>query len=81
MSSYIVYRDIPGIPRQYVRRAVNSRTVLWHRDIAIAQRFDKRQATNWALVLNRRTETYAGHAATETPGHYDYEEVKPGNDD
>ena len=77
MTSYRVFRDIPGRPqRQYLRRAVNSRTVLWHDDQALAQRFDERQASNWALVLNRRTETYPGHAATETPGHYDYEEVK-----
>ena len=80
MTSYRVFRDIPGRPRQYIRRAVNSRTVLWHNDQAQAQRFGERQASNWALVMRRRTETYPGHAATETPGNYDYEEVKPGND-
>ena len=79
--TYRVFRDIPAIPhRQYVRRVVDNRYVLWHRDATIAQRFDERQASNWALVLRRRTETYPGAVATEPPGHYDYEEVKPGND-
>ena len=77
MTSYRVFRDIPAIPhRQYVRRVVDSRCVLWHRDAEIAQRFDERQASNWALVLRRRSTGYDHtQGATEPVGHYDYEEV------
>ena len=77
MTSYRVFRDIPGRQRQYLRRAVSFHAVLWHDDQALAQRFCERHASNWALVMRRRTETYPGHAASEPVGHYDYEEAKP----
>ena len=77
MTSYRVFRDVPSIPhRQYVRRVVNSRHVLWHRDAEIAHRFNQRQASNWSLVLQRRSTGYDGtQGATEPAGHYGYEEV------
>ncbi len=67
MSSYLVYRDCPPRPRQYIRRIVY-RGALWHADITLAQRFSRRDAERWALVMSRRSMTHEhGHPHSPEP--------------
>lgn len=76
MTSYRVFRDCPGRPRQYIRRTSHTWAV-WHNDASLAQRFDKRDAERWARVMHRRsmTDANAHPQALEPVGKYDFEEV------
>ena len=74
MVSYHVYRDCPGQQRQYIRR-ISHTWAVWHPDITLAQRFDKRDAERWARVMARRsmTDPNAHPQAAEPVGKYDFE--------
>ena len=51
----IVYRIIANRPRQYVRRIVNNRTVLWTNDAAQAERMTANDAATIAACLRSRS--------------------------
>lgn len=74
----IVYRKLPAVPhRQYVRRIVNSRHAIWHRDPAIALRMSDNGAAQIAHVMRARSVGSKGQAPTEPIGEYGTEEVLP----
>ena len=80
MKQAIVYRKLPDVPhRQYVRRIIDNRHVLWHRDAAIALRMSTNDARTIAATLRTRSIGKAGMAITEPKGEYVVEtlEVAP----
>lgn len=78
MVSAIVYRQLPDLPhRQYVRRIVDRRHVLWHRDPAIAERMTANDARTIAATLRSRSVGAKGMPATEPAGEYGTEETTP----
>lgn len=64
----IVYRNVPGRPRQYIRRIVAHRP-LWTDDANAAQRFSEQDARRW------RTEDHPMARASEKPGDYGMEAI------
>jgi hypothetical protein len=76
MTSYLVYRDCPGKPRQYIRR-ISHAWAVWNPDVTQAQRFSRREAELWALVMHRRSMTHRnGHPHSPEPaGVYDTQEA------
>ena len=77
MTSYLVYRDCPGKQRQYIRR-ISHQWAVWNEDITQAQRFSRKDAEQWALMMSRRSTGYdRTRGVSEAPGVYDTTEVKP----
>lgn len=77
VTQAIVYRKLPDIPhRQYVRRIVDRRHVLWHRDPAIAERMTTNDARTIAATLRSRSVGAKDMAPTEPPGEYGVETLE-----
>lgn len=74
MTTAIVYRNVPGKPRQYIRRVVSHRP-LWTDDANAAQRFSEHEARRWRDLSRWRTENHPTVRASEKPGEYGMEEV------
>ena len=78
MKQAIVYRQLPDVPhRQYVKRIINGRHILWHRDAAVAERMSSNDARTVACVLRQRSIGKRGMAPTEPRGEYGTLEVTP----
>ena len=77
MVTSIVYRKLPTVHhRQYVKRIIDGRLMIWHRDQAAALRMERKDAKDLADVLWMRSIGYGGtHGATETLGEYGTENV------
>jgi len=76
MKQLIVYRKLPGVPhRQYVKRIIDRRHVLWHRDAAVAERMSSNDAHAVACILRQRSIGKRGMTPTEPAGEYGTEEV------
>ncbi len=69
----VVYRHIPGKPRQYLRRMVYH-VPLWCDDKADAARLDAREATRLATWLHSRSVGTARNPSTQPAGKYGVEE-------
>lgn len=72
MTTAIVYRNVPGKPRQYIRRVVSHRP-LWTNDKNVAQRFSEHEARRWRDLSRWRTEDHPTARASEKPGDYGME--------
>lgn len=70
----VVYRKLPGKPRQYVRRIV-AHQVLWIGNRLWAERMTANDAATVAVCLKLRSTGHYRVAPTEPQGEYGTEEV------
>jgi hypothetical protein len=80
MTSYRVFRDIPGRQRQYLRRIAGPALYLWHADVTLALPVDAAKAKRlalWFQVSSRRLREDCIWKNYQPAGKYNYEEATP----